>query len=98
MVEQKDKDKVVEEVWIADWDVEDEVVFGFRPLFLGTEGSSDFKKSKTLLRNVLSAVWILSISEIIFVMADILSTIEPLLLFYLLLLNYYYYYIQYYYY
>ena len=56
MVEQKDKDKMVEEVWIADWDVEDVVVFGFHPLFLGTEGSSDFKKSKTLLRNVLSAV------------------------------------------
>ena len=35
MVEQKDKDKLVEEVWIADWDVEDVVVFGFRLLFFG---------------------------------------------------------------
>ena len=36
---------------------EDEViiVLGFRPLFFGTEGSSDFIKFNTLLFNVLRA-------------------------------------------
>ena len=88
MVEQEDEDKVVEEVRIAAWDVEDVIVFGFYPLFLETEGSSDFKKSKTLLRNVLSVVWIISISEIIFAMVVILSTIIYLDKLYYFILNF----------